>query len=421
MNVGWKISFFAMWIGQAFSLVGSSLVGFALVWWLADQTGSAVVLTLATIANTIPTVLLGPVVGTLVDRWSRRKVMIVADGLIASFTALLAFLFWQGQVQVWYVLAILFVRSLGDAFQNPAVRASTSLMVPGDQLTRIAGMDAALQGVIRFLSPAMGALLLTAVHMQGTLAVDVGTAVLAIAPLLFVPIPQPKREMIPGTRTSVSREMLEGLRYVWRARGLLLVFITAAAAMFFLASPLSLVPLLVTRHFGGGALELGWMQSAYGLGYVLGGGVLSLWGGFKRRIATSLLGTVGISLGLIVVGLASPDAFWLGVGAWFFFGLTLPIATGPLHAIYQSVVPPEMQGRFFTLNRSVINMASPLGLAIGGPLADAIGVRALFIVGGAATLVVALVRAFTPAMLALDDSAVRLAERTGTSNKERSQ
>ena len=126
MNVGWKVSFSAMWIGQAFSLVGSSLVGFALVWWLADQTGSAVVLTLATIANTMPTVLLGPVVGTLVDRWSRRRGMIVADGLMASFTALLAFLFGQGQVQVWYCLAILFVRSLGDAFQNLTERLGCS-------------------------------------------------------------------------------------------------------------------------------------------------------------------------------------------------------------------------------------------------------------------------------------------------------
>jgi DHA3 family macrolide efflux protein-like MFS transporter len=204
--------------------------------------------------------------------------------------------------------------------------------------------------------------------------------------------------------------MLEGLRYVWGARGLFLLFVTATAAMFFLAPPLSLAPLLVTRHFGGGALQLGWMQSAYGLGYVLGGGVLSLWGGFRRRIATSLLGTVGISFSLIVVGLAPSDAFWLGVGAWFFFGLTLPIATGPLYAIYQSVVPPEMQGRFFTLNRSVVNVASPLGLAIGGPLSDAIGVRALFIVGGVATLAVALVRAFTPAIQALDDSTVQLAE-----------
>ena len=410
MNSKWTLPFFVVWIGQAFSLVGSALVGFALVWWLADTTDSATVLTLAAIANMLPTVLLGPVAGTFVDRWSRRRVMIVADGLIASFTALLALLFWQSQVQVWHVLAILFMRSLGDAFQNPAMRASTSLLVPEDQLTRIAGMNAALQGVIRFLAPALGALLLTTLYMQGTLAIDVGTAVLAITPLLFVPVPQPKNRRLSGRRASVSREMLEGLRYVWGAKGLFLLFVTAAAAMFFLAPPLSLAPLLVTRHFGGGALQLGWMQSVYGLGYVLGGGALSLWGGFKRRIATSLLGTVGISFSLVVVGLAPSDAFWLGVGAWFFFGLTLPIATGPLQAIYQSVVPPEMQGRFFTLNRSVVNVASPLGLAIGGPLSDAIGVRALFIVGGVATLAVALVRAFTPAIQALDDSTVQLAE-----------
>ena len=402
MDLGWRRSFLAMWGGQAFSLVGSSLVGFALIWWLTDTTGSATILALAAIANMLPTVLLGPVAGALVDRWSRRWVLIVSDGLIATLTGMLALLFWLGEVRVWHVLAILFARSLGDAFQNPAVRASTSLMVPADQLTRVAGMNAALQGAIRFVSPSMGALLLAALHIQGTLAIDVITAMLAIAPLLVVSIPQPKREVRPGRKPSVTREMAEGLRYVWGARGLFLLFGTATAAMFFLASPLSLVPLLVTRHFGGGALELGWMQSAYGLGYILGGTALSLWGGLRRRIATSLLGTVGISAALIVLGSAPPDAFWLGVGAWFAFGLALPVATGPLHAIYQSAVPPEMQGRFFTLNRSVINVASPLGLAIGGPLADAVGVRALFIVGGAATLVVALVRAITPAIRALD-------------------
>lgn len=402
MDLRWRRSFFAVWSGQACSLVGSSLVGFALIWWLTDTTGSATILAAAAIVNTLPTVLLGPVVGVLVDRWSRRWVMIVSDGMIATFTTLLALWFWLGEVRVWQVLAILFVRSLGDAVQNPAVRASTSLMVPADQLTRVAGMDAALQGAIRFVSPSIGALLLGTLHMQGTLAIDVVTAVLAIAPLLVVSVPQPKRVALPGRKSSVTRDMVEGMRYLWGARGLFLLFGTATVAMLFLAPPLSLVPLLVTRHFGGGALELGWMQSAYGLGYILGGTALSLWGGLKRRIPTSLIGTVGVAAALIVVGSAPPDAFWLGVGAWFAFGLTLPVATGPLHAIYQSVVPPEMQGRFLTLNRSALAAASPLGLAISGPLADAVGVRPLFLVGGAAALVVALARAFIPAIRALD-------------------
>lgn len=402
MDNKWRRSFWAMWTGQAFSLLGSSLVGFALLWWLTDTTGSATVLAVATIANKLPTILLGPFAGALVDRWSRRWVMIVADGSIAFFTALLAMDFWLGQVRVWHVLAVLFFRSLGDAFHHSAASASTALMVPTGQLTRVAGLNTALDGAILFLAPSLGALLLTALHIQGTLAIDVITAILAIAPLLVVPIPQPKRDAVVDRKPSLTREITEGLHYVWSTKGLFLIFGTATAAMFFLASPISLVPLLVSRHFGGAA-ELGWMQSAYGLGYILGGSALSVWGGFKRRVATSLLGTAGISAALIVMGSTPPNAFWLAVGAWFAFGLTLPIATGPLHALYQALVPPEMQGRFFTLNRSAINIASPLGLAIGGPLADTFGVQALFIVGGAATLVVTLVRAFIPAIWALDD------------------
>jgi DHA3 family macrolide efflux protein-like MFS transporter len=335
MNSKWRLLFFTVWAGQACSLVSSALVQFALIWWLTERTGSTTTLAAAAVASRMPTILLGPIAGPVVDRWSRRRVMIVSDALIALFTALLAGLFWLDVVQVWHVFAVLFVRSLGDAFQGPAMRASTSLMVPDEQLTRVAGMNAALQGVIGFVSPPMGALLLAALHVQGTLAIDIVTAALAIVPLLFVRLPRPGRAAVSDRRPSLGGEMAEGLRFLWDAKGLLLLFATAVAAMFFLAPPLSFVPLLVTRHFGGGALELGWMQS--------------------------------------------------------------------VHTIYQHAVPAGMQGRFFTLNRSALSVATPLSLAVGGPLADRLGVRTLFLAGGAATLAIALVRAFTPGIRALDD------------------
>ncbi len=153
----WKKRFFLIWTGQAFSLLGSGLVQFALVWWLTRTTGSATVLAGATLAALLPEVFLGPFAGALVDRWNRRLVMIFADAAIALVTFGLVILFWQGNIQVWHVFVALFIRSLGGAFHWPAMQASTSLMVPDDQLARISGINQALRGGMNIIAPPLGA------------------------------------------------------------------------------------------------------------------------------------------------------------------------------------------------------------------------------------------------------------------------
>src|SRR5215211_5008471 len=133
----WASHFFTIWIGQAFSLVGSALVQFALIWWLTQKSGSATVLAIATLVGMLPQILLGPFAGALVDRWNRRIIMMIADATIAAFSLVLAYLFAAGTVQIWHVYAIIAVRALGGAFHFPAMSASTPLMVPQDQLTRV--------------------------------------------------------------------------------------------------------------------------------------------------------------------------------------------------------------------------------------------------------------------------------------------
>jgi hypothetical protein len=184
--------FFIIWTGQAFSLLGSELVQFALVWYLTTSTGSATVLTFASLVAMLPKIFLGPVVGALVDRWNRRVVMIAADSLIALVTAGLAALFALNLVQVWHIYVLLFVRALGGTFHYPAMTASTTLMVPEKHLSRIQGLNSALSGLMGILAPALGALSLNLLPMMGILAIDVGTALLAILPLCFVFIPQPE-------------------------------------------------------------------------------------------------------------------------------------------------------------------------------------------------------------------------------------
>ncbi len=166
----------------------------------------------------------------------------------------------------------------------------------------------------------------------------------------------------------------------------------------------SLLPILVTRHFHGEALHLGWLESAWGIGMVLGGLVLGVWGGFRRRILTSLTALVGVGIGFSFIGLAPASSFSMAVGAMFFVGVMLPIVNGPIHAVVQAAVIPEMQGRVFTLMASVSAAMSPLGLAIAGPVADTMGVRTWFVMGGVVTALMGVMGFLIPQVVNVEDN-----------------
>ena len=184
--------FFTIWIGQVFSLLGSQLVQFALIWWLTQQTGSATVLALASIVGLVPQVVLGPFVGPLIDRWSRKWTMILADAAVALSTVVLVYLFWAGTVEVWHIYVILFIRALGGSFHWPAMTASVSLMVPQEHLTRVQGLNQILNGGLRIASAPLGALLISLFPMENVLMIDIVTAALAIVTLAFVHVPNPR-------------------------------------------------------------------------------------------------------------------------------------------------------------------------------------------------------------------------------------
>jgi len=403
-QTNWKPRFFTIFTGQALSLFGSSLVQFALVWYLTQKTGSATILATASLVAMLPQVLLGPFAGALVDRWNRRLVMILADGLIALATLVLAGLFWMGTAQIWHIYAILLVRSLGGAFHWPAMSASTSLMVPKEQLSRVAGINQTLQGLVGIVAPPTGALLIGILPTQGVLLIDVFTALCAILPLLFISIPQPKT--IVGATTSYWQDVRAGLAYVAAWPGLLAILVIALLINFLLTPTGSLMPLLITKHFGLGALELGFTDTLWGVGMIAGGLLLSVWGGFKRRIVTSLLGIVGIGVSVVLVGLAPANMFWLALVGMSISGLAQVLANGPLQAVIQSAVEPDMQGRVMALIGSGATAMTPLSLAVAGPVSDAIGIRAWYIFGGAACLLMGIVAFSVPAVMNVETNRV---------------
>ena len=403
----WAPRFFTIWAGQAFSLIGSALVQFALVWWMTSQTGSATVLATATLFALLPQIILGPFVGALVDRWNRRLIMILADSGIALATGVLIYLFATDQIQVWHVYVILLIRSLGGAFHGPAMTASTSLMVPPQHLARLAGLNQTLQGLISIFAPPLGAMLIGLLPLEGVMAIDIGTAALAVLPLLFIPIPRPPRQTAQdnGTaiKTSYWQDLAQGFRYVVKWPGLLGLILMAMLLNFLLVPSSSFMPLVVTQIFNKGVVELGWTETLFGVGMIVGGLTLGAWGGFKRKIITSLVGIIGISLGVILIGVAPGNMFFLLLVANFILGATQVFANGPLGAIFQSTIEHDMQGRVFSLINAGATAMMPLSLMVAGPMSDWLGMRIWYLIGGGLCILVTIIAFFTPAIITIEE------------------
>jgi len=401
---GWKARFFTIWTGQQLSFIGSRAAQFALVWWLTTTTGSATVLATASMVALLPQILLGPFIGALIDRWNRRIVMVTADTFIALLALWLAYLFWSGAMEVWHIYVVMLARSLGETFHWPSMAASTTLMVPERHLARVGGLNQAIYGVLAIVGPPLGALLMALLPLHGVMMVDVGTALFAILPLLFIFIPQPEKAHVDELkRSSVLSNMWEGLKYVLHWPGILALLAGVLVIKVALQPAISLIPLLVYEHFGGTATDLGLIEAIAGAGMLGGGLFLGVWGGFKRKVYTVLMGLVGVGVATFLLGLTPAHIFWMALVVTFFLGTMISMTDGPLSAILQATVPAEMQGRVFGLLGSLFSLSTPVGLAIAGPVSDLLGVRFWFQLGGLLCVIVGVINFFIPAVLRLED------------------
>ncbi len=400
----WMAPFFTIWTGQQLSIVGSRAAQFALVWWLTLETGSATVLATASLVAMAPHILLGPFVGALVDRWNRRIVMVVADSFIALVGLWLAYLFWSGTMEIWHVYVVMLARAFGETFHSPAMAASTTLMVPAKHYTRISGLNQTIRGLLSFIGAPLGALLLSVMPLHGVMLVDVVTAAFAVAPLLFVMVPQPEKEQIDQIKMqSFLTNSRIGLRFVLHWPGMLVLLAGASIFKIVLQPAFNLSPLLIKDHFGGGAAQLSLIEASVGLGMLLGGLVLSVWGGFGKKIYTILVGLVGVGAGSLVLGLTPGNAFWLAVVSVFAIGFTISFADAPIAAIMQATVPPEMQGRVFGLLGSLFSLTTPIGLGMVALVGNTVEVSFWFRLGGILCLAVAAVSVFIPAFRGIEE------------------
>jgi MFS transporter, DHA3 family, macrolide efflux protein len=404
----WKLTFSTFWLTQALSLFGSGLASCALVWWITESTGSATLLATASLAALLPGVLFGPIAGALVDRLNRKWIIIISDTVSALLAMLLVVLFWTNSIQLWHIYVINAVRAVAGTFQFPAVQSSTSLMVPKEHLTRIAGLNQALQGVTMIATPPLGALLLSLLPIHSILGIDMLSAVVAICLLLTIAIPRPMiHQATTHVVATVWQDLRAGFSFIRRWPALLSVMCIAALLNLVLTPAFTLVPILVTQHFHGSALQLGWLNAAYGFGIIGGGALLGVWGGFRRRILTSLLGLTGLGIGSFLIGISPSGAYGIALAGMALVGIMNTFANGPFFAILQSIVPPEMQGRVFTVLMSVSMAMAPFGLALAGPLADRFGVQLWYILGALISGLMVTWIVLSPALLHLEEEQMR--------------
>jgi len=390
----WRARFFSIWTGQTLSSVGSVAGQFALVWWITERTGSATVLAMASLVAMAPSILLRPFVGVLVDRLNRKRVMMISDTFIALVSLWLAYLFWTGAMEVWHVYVVMLARSFGGAFHHTATMASMTLIVPRKHYARIEGLNQMIDGGLSVLGPMLGAFLLLVLPLHGIMMLDFVTAAFAVVPLFFYAIPQP--EAIDGETGADKKprfweDFRAGLRYTLAWRGLLALSGLLIVLNFALSPAFSLTPILVLNAFGGDEVMLGSFNAAMGLGTVVGGLILGIWGGSRRKIFATLGAVVGMGGSVFIIAFAPANLFYVGIVGFFLSGGTMALGNGNLRAVFRGVVHPSMQGRVGALMGSLSIAMNPIGLMIAGPVADAIGVRSWFLICGSILVVGGLV------------------------------
>lgn len=259
----WKKTFAIIWAGQFVSLISSALVNFAIIIWLSLKTGSAEVLAYAAIAGFLPQSIIGMFAGVYVDRWDRKKTMMLADGFIALCTLCIALLFYTGEVKLWYIYLMLGFRAIGSAFHMPAMQASVPLLAPENKLLRIAGINQALQSVSNIAGPALGALAISILDIEYVLLLDIIGAVCAIISLCFVHIPNPEQTQSDKTGIAqVMRELWNAMQAIMSKKGLPLIFLFSIICTFFIMPVAVLFPLLTLQHFQGNTFQMSLIEVA---------------------------------------------------------------------------------------------------------------------------------------------------------------
>lgn len=377
MEKNWKQKAGLFLSSQAISLFGSSLVQYAIIWYITLQTQSGVMTTLATLCGFIPQVLISLFAGVWADKYSKKMLIILADGAIACSTLIIALLFLSGIDAMWLLFAVLVIRSFGSGIQTPTTTSFIPEIVPEEKLMRVNGVNSTIQSVMLILSPAASGALLASVELGYIFFIDVITAVIGITVFSFVRVGRRKRT---EGKVDYFGSIKEGVTYTKNHKlvSRLLIYLVLSNV---LIAPLAiLTPLMVTRSFGAEPWYLTLNEMVFFVGNILGGVVISSWGGFRNKIHTIGAGCLTCGVLSVLMGLPVPFAVylvWMGL-----CGISMPLFSTPFITLFQENVDADKQGRVFSLISVINGAVMPLAMVLFGPLADSVRIEYILIVTG---------------------------------------
>lgn len=397
----WQRTFAFIWVGQLFSTITSSVVSFAIIFWLSVRTGSAEVLAYSTLASMMPHLVLGLFTGVLIDRWNRKRIMIIADMYVAALTAVMAVLFYTGNVHLGFIYTLLALRSIGSAFHSPAMEASVPLLAPEDRLMRVAGVNNMIFSVSTIAAPAIAALFISIFDMTWVLMLDVIGALIACTSLLFVTIPNPVKA--PEGETDVNQgslkaefrkffmEFRQGINEIKKRRGIMWMFIFTVFASLAMVPVSTLFPLMTLDHFAGDTYKMSFIEITWGVGMLLGGVLMTL-PKFKFD-NVKLINSSYIVLGasFLFSGFLPPEGFYLFSGFSLIGGIAGAIFWGAFTVLLQTSIDPGVLGRVFSIHGSLIMIPAMFSLVATGYIADTIGITNTFILGGASLILIGII------------------------------
>lgn len=367
------------WIGQLISLLGSSVVQFTIIWWITLETGSEFFLALSTFLGFGPAIVLTPVAGVFVDRWSRKKLIATVDFLQALVTLALIYSFMIGYANVWYVLAVITLRGLFQAFHGPAVQAIIPLLIPKEKLSRMNGLDYLFNGVILMVGPLVGALLLNFFVIYEVLWLDAITFVIAVIPTIIISIPSIKIPKIVQEKVPFRTELSEGLIFIKNQQGLLALLAVFTAANFFIRPLYVLMPLFVKDIHLGGAEELALLFAAAQAGIIGSSLIMSSWRGFKNNSHGVALGLFIMYVGFMICSFSPSGFFALLVIGMFLNGFGLPVANVASQTIWQRIVPPEKLGRVYSVRLTIAQGSAPIAIILSGIFGELFGITPVLV------------------------------------------
>ncbi|GHU77626.1 MFS transporter [Clostridia bacterium] len=367
--------------GQFLSMFGSMLVQYAITWHITLETQSGAWMTVFTCASLLPMVLISPFAGVWADRYNKKYLINISDTVIAFATLLLAFAFFAGYDSIGMMLAVVVIRGLGQGVQQPAVSSLIPQIVPADQLTRFNGIQSSVQSITMFAAPMLSGALLTFLSIEYIFFIDVITAIIGVSVVFFCVrvTHQPKATSGQGLGAYV-RELEEGLRYIGGIPWLKILMAFTAFFGIFMTPAAMLTPLQVTRAFGEDVWRLTMIEVLFSAGMALGGIGISVWGGFKNKVYTSI--TACLMFGITTVLFGIVPNFWIYLGIMLLCGATVPFFNTPVMTIMQTKLEPQLMGRVFSVQMMISGLAMPLGMALFGPLGDIVSIEVLLIITG---------------------------------------